>query len=209
MTTRVKRSYDSSRRLADAAARRAAVLDVADRLFGELGFAATTIATIAQAAGVSPETVYKQFGGKAGIVRALFERAVQGEGPVPAYERSERLRSGTDPDAIARGWATLAREVGPRVSRLLLLVRDASLVDPSLRELLDELDEANHRRMADNARFLARAGHLRPGISRAEAADVLWALTSAELYELLVVRRGWSVKKWSDHLYRGIVGILR
>ena len=48
--------------------------------------------------------------------------------------------------------------------------------------------------MRDNARFLHRAGHLREGVSRADAADVLWTLTSAEMFELLVLRRGWSIR---------------
>lgn len=178
-------------------------------LFLEQGFAATTVAEVARAAGVSPETIYKQLGGKPGIVRALYESAIAGEGPEPAFVRSDRLRSEPDPYVIARGWSELAMEVGPRVTPLMLLVRDASLVDPTLRELLAELDEANHRRMRANAAFLHKAGHLRPGVSRAEAADVLWTLTSAEMFELMVVRRGWSIRRWADFVYRGVASLLR
>jgi len=210
MTERVKtRGYDSSRRRAEAAARRGSVLDAARSLFGRKGFAVTTVAEIAEMAGVSTELVYKQFGGKPGIVRELYTSAIAGEGPEPAFERSDRLRSEPDPFVVARGWSELAMEVGPRVAPLMLIVRDASLVDPTLKRLLAEMDAANHRRMSDNAHFLAAAGHLRPGVSEDQAADVLWSLTSPEMYELLVVRRGWTTRRWADFVYHGIASLLR
>ena len=57
-------------------------------LFLERGFVATTVEAVATAAGVSPATVYKTYGGKAGLARSLCERALGGVGPVPAEERS-------------------------------------------------------------------------------------------------------------------------
>ena len=45
---------------------------------------------IASAVGVSVDTIYKAFGGKPGLVRAIRERALQGDGPEPAEARSDR-----------------------------------------------------------------------------------------------------------------------
>ena len=49
------------------------------------------------------------------------------------------------------------------------------------------MDADRLRRMTENARRLASAGHLRGGITLAQAADVLWTYSSPELYELLVL----------------------
>lgn len=210
MATHVKRqrSYDSSGRQAAARARRERVLSAARGLFLRQGFAPTTIAAVAEAAGVSAETVYKSFGGKTGLVEALYRQALLGEGPVPAYDRSDALRTKTDPYEIARGWSRLAMEVGPRVSPLQLLVRDAALVDPSLRGLLEELDDDRHQRMRENAAYLHSAGHLRPGVGVEQAADVMWMVTSPEVYELLVLRRGWSVEGYAEQIYRVVSSLL-
>lgn len=210
MTHRVKsrRPYDASRRRARAADRRSAVLRAAEELFRRDGFAATTVAAVAGQAGVSPETVYKNFGGKPGLVRALHDEALRGEGPLPAYRRSDALRTSADPVAIVRGWARLSMELAPRGAPLLLLVRDAARVDPALRRLLDELDEARHQRMSQNAQFLADAGHLRPDVSVQTAADLMWSVTAPEVYELLVVRRGWSLERFGDYVFHTLAGLL-
>ncbi len=173
------------------------MLDAAQELFFGQGYAATTVAAIAEVAGVSPETVYKSFGGKAGLVRELRARALLGAGPVPAEDRSDQLRELVDPRAVVRGWAKLAGEVAPRVAPLLGLVREAALLDPTLRELADQLDADRARRMRANARFLADARHLRPGVSLTQATDVLFAVSSPEMYDLLVIRRGWSLRRYT------------
>ncbi|MFF1529181.1 TetR family transcriptional regulator [Cellulomonas sp. NPDC058312] len=58
----------------EVAARREAVLDVAVTLFGERGFAATTVEAVAAAAGVSKRTVYTWFTDKTGLLLAAVDR---------------------------------------------------------------------------------------------------------------------------------------
>lgn len=195
------RPYDASSRRARAQERRGAILASARELFLESGFAGTTVSAIANRADVSQETVYKSFGGKTGLVEALYRQALLGEGPVPAYERSNRLRSLPDPYEVVRGWSRLAMEVAPRGTAIHLLVRDAALVDPGMRDLLDEMDQDRHRRMSENARYLSDAGHLRPGATAEAAADLMWAVTSPEMFELLVYRRGWTLERFADFIY--------
>src|SRR4051794_5250003 len=192
-----KRPYDGSRRREQARRARAGIIDVAERRFLDNGYAATTIAAIAADAGVSPDTVYKSFGGKPGLVRAIRARALEGEGPVPAERRSDDLQAReSDPHAIIAGWGALVVEVAPRAAPILLLIRDAAASDPEVRALLDALDDDRLRRMTDNARRLHTAGHLRRSITVTHAADVLWTYSSPELYELLVLRRGWTAKRY-------------
>jgi AcrR family transcriptional regulator len=192
-----RRRYDASGRRAQAARTRAAVLDAAERRLLADGFAATTIASIAAEAGVSPETVYKGFGGKPGLVRAIRDRALEGAQPVPAEQRSEELRlRETDPHVIVHGWGMLTAELAPRGAPILLLVRDAAAVQPEMADLLRELDDDRRRRMAHNAEFLAEHGYLRADVSVEHARDVMWAYSSAELFELLVLRQGWSPERY-------------
>jgi AcrR family transcriptional regulator len=189
------RRYDSSRRRRSAHATREAVVDAARRLFLEQGFATTTVAAVAIEAGVSSETVYKSFGSKSGLVRAICEAALAGEGPTHAERRSDDLqRTETDPRAIVRGWGTLTAEVAPRVTPILMLLDSAVAGDPEMATLRAELDEQRWNRMQHNARTLAAGGHLRPGVGLDTATDVLWAYTAPGLYELLVLRRGWSAE---------------
>ena len=163
---------------------------------------------MAELAGVSQETVYKNFGSKPGPVSALHDDAMRGEAPVPLYRRSDDLRGHSDPYEIVRGWSRLSMEVAPRVSPLLLLMRGAAVVQPDLRELLAELDEARHQRMAENARFLHQAGHLRESVTARAAADLMWSVTSAEMYELLVLRRGWSLDQYADYIFHTVTSLL-
>jgi AcrR family transcriptional regulator len=203
-----RRSYDASRRQERAREQQEAALAHAHRLFLERGYAATTVEAIARAAGVSAATVYKSYGGKAGLVRRLCERALAGEGPVPAETRSNALRSDDDVHSVVTAWGALAAEVSPRISPLALVLRSAAETDPEAGSLHAEISQARLRRMTDNARFLAAHGHLRAGVSARTARDVLWWCTSPEFYDLMVVQRGWSPKRFGQLVSETISGTL-
>ncbi len=204
-----RRRYDASARQARAQAARTATLDAAERLFLDRGYRGTTVEDIATAAGVSAATVYKSHGGKAGLVRELCRRALSGEGAVPAEERSDALlRDDADPAAVLRGWGVLAAEVSPRVSPLALLLQRAAEGEQEAAHLLAEVEDARLRRMTDNALRLLSAGHVRSGVTLEEARDVLWMCTSPELYDLMVVRRGWSTDRFGRLIADTLAGAL-
>lgn len=192
------RRYNSSRRRAQAARTREDVVQAAGRLFLADGYGQTTVSAIAEAAGVSVETIYKAFGGKPGLVRALVSKGLAGAGAVPAEQRSDAMQAAErDPRAVIRNWTRLATEVAPRTAPIVLLIRSAAGTDPEMADLLAEVDEQRLRRMEKNARTLYERGDLRQGITLAQARDVLWTISSPELYELLVLRRGWSVDRFA------------
>jgi AcrR family transcriptional regulator len=204
-----KRSYDASRRQEQARHNRVRIIDVAERLFLGNGYRITTIAAIAAEAGVSADTIYKSFGGKAGLVRAIRARALEGEGTTPAEQRSDSLQAREpDPRKIIRAWGALSAEIAPRAAPILLLIRDAAASDLEVRELLEEMDADRLRRMTENARRLRDAGHLRAGITLTRAADVLWTYSSPELYELLVLRRGWSPERYGRFIAEAMISVL-
>ena len=203
------RAYDSSRRRDRARQAHNALLDAALIRFVDQGFTATTIESIAADAAVSPATIYKTYGGKSGLVRALCERALGGVGPVPAEQRSDALQtSEPDPRKVIQGWGRLTAEVAPRIAPLLLLLRDAADGDPAAATLHADLDAARHARMRHNARYLVDGGHTRPGIRLTQATDVLWTYSSPELFDLLVRRRHWSLRRYSRFIIEAITNAL-
>ena len=178
-------------------------------LFLSGGYAATTIAAVAATAHVSVETIYKGFGGKPGLVRAIVEKGLAGEGPVPAEQRSDLIRdTEPDPRRILAAWGAFTAELGPRVVPILRLVKEAAHGDSQIADLLDEISAARLARMTLNARGLAEAGHLRPGITVDQAADVLWAYSSPEVYELLVISRGWPAARYGSFVAQGLIAAL-
>ena len=206
-TVKRTRPYDSTARRIAAEQRRARVLDAASVRFTADGYAATSVAAVAADAGVSAEMVYKAFGGKPGLVRALWSRALVGDGPVPAEERSDALPGAhDDPRDVVAGWARLSMEVAPRAAPVALLVKEAAASDSAAGRLREELDQQRLERMAHNVAAIHR--HLRPGMSVDAARDVLFAVSSPELYEILVMRQGWSVAAYADFVRRGIIAEL-
>ena len=209
MAVKRRRRYDSPRRAEQARQTRAAVTGAAQRLFLRDGFAATTIAAVAAEAGVSAETIYKAFGGKPGLVRAICDRALAGEGPVPAETRSDDLQaSEPDPRKIIQGWGRLSAEVAPRVSPILLLLRAAAVTDPQIAGLRAEIDASRLSRMTRNARRLHEAGHLRAGMTAEHAGEIMWTYSSPELYELLVLSRRWPPGQYGAFIAEAMIAAL-
>ena len=196
-TGKRSRAYDARGRQAQAQRNRDAILDAARAGFLSHGYAATTMASIADAAGLSVDTVHKAFGGKAGLVRAIYERSLSGDGPIAAPRRSDDMQSAEpDPYTIVRGWGTLSTEVAPLVAPIHLLIRDAAATDPEMAALLHDSDRQRRERMRDNARTLADRGYLKSDVTLEDATDVMWTYSSPELYELLVVRCGWDLIRY-------------
>jgi hypothetical protein len=79
------------------------------------------------------------FGGKPGLVRAIWEHGLAGAGPVPAERRSDEMRVlETDPRKIIENWGILTTEVAPREGLSLAQARDVMWLysSPEVYELL-------------------------------------------------------------------------
>ena len=203
------RRYDASRRREQAGLNREAIVAAARQRFLDDGFTSTTIATIAADAGATADTIYKSFGGKAGLLRAMCEDALKGEGPIPAEQRSDAMQaSETDPRRMLRGLGTLTTEVAPRINPLLLLLSTAAEADPAMAQLRADFDAARLARMTQVAQILATKTQLRPGLSVEEAAEIMWAYSSPELYGLLVLTRGWRPERYSEFVGESLVDAL-
>lgn len=206
-----RRRYDSSRRREQARRTRAVVIEAAHRLFLDRGFAATTMPEVASAAGVSVQTVYKVFGSKPGLAKAVFDVAIAGDDePVAMLQRRSlgRVRDERDPRAKLRMYGDFLAEVAPRHVPVQLVIRDAAAADPDARTIWAELQAERLEGMTLFAGALHDEGHLRAGVAADEARDVLWTYNSAELFELLVLERGWSPERYGRWVADALIAAL-
>lgn len=190
-----RRRYNAPRRREAAQATRRAIVAAATHLFVERGYAATTMAAIAAAAGVSHETVYATFGPKPALFRHLVEIALSGtEEPVPALERAivAQVRAERDPARIIDLFAQTVRLLHQRLAPLFEVLSAGAQTDVELRVFAHELSERRVGHMRAFATDLAAAGGLRAGISVELAGDVIWAMNSPQFYLLYVRDRGWT-----------------
>jgi AcrR family transcriptional regulator len=198
MTGDVKRrSYDSRRRREQAEETRLRVLAAASETFRERGWEGTSIATIAERAGVSQETVYARFGSKRALLGAAVERAVRGDDsrPVPEQDAPRAVAATDDLGERIRLFVTDVSARLERAAPLVAAVSAASRSEPDLAELLDRLHTIRRANLAVFA----------PG----EMLDTVWALTSPELYELLRRQRGWSQARYRTWLAEMLSLVLR
>lgn len=198
-----RRPYNSARRRAAAQRTRRVILDAAAKLFIEQGYPATTMVAIADAAAVALDTVYASVGTKPALFRLLIETAISGTHvPVPALEREEVrvVRAERDPGRKLELYAGVVRRVQGRLAPLFRVLQAAASSDPGLRALWIEISERRASNMRLLAQELAEIGGLRPEISIEEAADIIWATNSSELYALLVLERGWDPDRFEQWL---------
>jgi AcrR family transcriptional regulator len=206
-----RRRYDSSRRRQQAQGTRLSVIDAARRLFLERGFAATTMPAVAAEAGVSVQTVYKVFGTKARLAKAVFDVSMAGDDePATILERPAlaRVRNEPDPRVMFQRYGEFLADVAPRHVPVQLVIRDAATSDPDARAVWDELQAERLHGMSMFARALHERGHLRRGVSAATARDVLWTYNSAEVFELLVLGRGWAAKRYGAWVADALIAAL-
>jgi AcrR family transcriptional regulator len=192
---RGRRAYDRSGRAAAAAETRRRVLDAALALFLERGYAGTTIKAVAEAAGVSPETVYKGFGGKGGLAKAVYDVALAGDDePVPVADRPvfQELGESTDPRRTLEIYAELARGIADRAGPLMGVLLDARGADDEVAALFAETDAERLIGAEMLVALLEGLGALRSDLAADAARDIVWTFISWEVHQLLVARRGWS-----------------
>jgi AcrR family transcriptional regulator len=207
----VKRPYDASGRREQALARQQSVVLAARDLFERRGFRPTTIAAIAAHAGVSAESVYKTFGTKAALAKAVFDVVVAGdEEPVPVAQRAEMQAMLDEPEVrrkIAMFVDGLAQRQA-RSARVQILIRDGRHVDDALTPVWAKLNAEGLAGMTILGRHLLETSQLREGILLAEVRDVLWNYLAIDNYERLVLSQGWPIERYSRWLAGAITSAL-
>jgi AcrR family transcriptional regulator len=182
---------------------RARIVVAASELFCEHGYLDTTMAAIAARAGVAVQTLYLTFGSKGAILEAAHDRAVVGDDePIPVLQRDWVAAAHSEPDGSKALMAILsnARRINQRVAPIYGAIQ-AAAADPDVAELLNRIRTQRLSTMQALAADLATKSGFVPSQSAHSAADVLYAVASMELLELLVVQRRWSVDELDTWAY--------
>jgi len=191
------RVYDSRGRKKTAEANRDAVLEAARQLFAAKGFEATTIDAIAEAASVSAPTVYAAFSSKSGVLKAILNKARFNA------EYDAAVSAGmdeTDPYKRLHHVAALVRSIYEGERREMDFLKGSGIVSPELAAIQNEQEEHRRGRQAVNIELLSRLGVLKPGLDEASARDILWMLTSRDVFRMLTADCGWSADRYERWL---------
>lgn len=177
------------------------MVDAARSLFLERGYVATTIESISDRSDTPQATVYRLFSSKLGILKAVLDVAIVGDDQsVPMADRPQVRSLLGDPDPVQQvtGFAALLRDLMARTAPVHRLLADAARSDADAASLLAEIARQRQQGQRRIARSLARSGALKPGLRERDAADVIHALASPEVYGLMVFDRGWSGDRYED-----------
>lgn len=198
-----RRTYHSLLREEHAQQTRRQIVDAAATLFTECGYGATSIETIAQAAGVSRKTVFDSVGSKLQLVKLAYDVAIVGDDdarPLGARSEIAALRSEPDAARMLAGYAALVTTINQRIAGVWRALEGAAASDPQARELYETLTEQRRSAMHKPVKQLTALGALRTGLSEREAADLLWLFNDPSLYDKLVRQRGWSITRFQKWL---------
>jgi AcrR family transcriptional regulator len=182
---------------------RAAVVQAARDLFLQRGYAATTIEAISETSDVPAATVYRLFSSKLGILKALLDVSIAGDdqaAPLQDRANARDLFASVDPVRQLSGFAGICREINVRSAPVYRILLSAAGSDPQAAALLAEYTRQRQEGQGQIARSLARSGVLRPELKQRDAADIIHALMSPEVYRLLVGDRGWPPQRYEQWL---------
>lgn len=194
----VKRGVQARTRFA-----RRAVIEAARTLFLERGYVATTIEAISERSDVPPATVYRLFSSKLGILKALLDTSIAGDDqPLAVADRPTvaPLFDERNPRKLLAGFAAVTTAINERTNDVYRVLVSAAGSDPAAAELLGEIREQRDQGQRRIARSLARMHALKAGLKERDAADLIHALMSPEMYRLLVDDRGWSSTRYEAWL---------
>lgn len=193
------RAYRSARRQGQARRTRQRILDTAAAEFSARGYAATSVAAIAAAAGVSVPTIEQAFRTKGNLLKAAIDVAIAGDDePVPVLQRPAAMIAAAAPTAetfLAAISAAVA-DTAERAAGLVLVAFEAAAGDPRLQPVAEQL-RRGRATMADwIVDGLESRTPLRPDIDRSHAVDVMWLLMDPAVFTRLRIDRGWSRQRF-------------
>jgi AcrR family transcriptional regulator len=195
----VVRPYRSPTREAQALQTREAIVAAARNQLLANGYAATTIAAVASAAGVSIATVEATFGTKANLLKAAIDVAIAGDHePVAMLARpwAERAEATTDAVGFLAVVATVLRESQLRSAGLVVAAFEAAPIDAELRALSEQLVAQRLVTAGWLVDQLSRRAPRRAGLTRRDAVDTVWLLVDPAVFLRLTRDRGWTPARY-------------
>jgi AcrR family transcriptional regulator len=182
-------SYNSPRRAEAAAGTRTAILTSARTMFLERGYVDVTVSDIAKAARVAVQTVYASAGGKAAILSALLQPAVESH---IVDETLAAVAVADDPRRVIDLTADGTRRAHEGNWEILYGLFRHAPAETAAREVHNATITAYLDALGTIVDRLIRLNGLAPGLDRARALDLLWFYLGQSAWFTLVGDRGWS-----------------
>jgi AcrR family transcriptional regulator len=208
---KARRRYDSALRQQQASQTRLRMLDSAQKLFAERGYAGSTIEAIASEARVAVDTVYAGFGSKRGVLKALLDVRVGGDdAPVDLLDRPgpQAVRREPNQRRQVAAFATDVSAVIERARPVDDIIRGAAAVDADIAAFRAKAQDHRYRNTQQLVSWLVANGPLRDDLTEQEAAAIVWTMTSPEVHRLLRVGRGWTPERFTAWLDDSLARIL-
>jgi AcrR family transcriptional regulator len=188
------RNYRSQLRQQQAEQTRSRVIAAAAELFAAEGYARTTLAKIAAAAGVSVETVQGQ-GPKAALLIAAAELAgvgVSGEEDIFNLEVGRQMIASRDPSQALDFIATAVTDIHTASAKLAPALFGGANSDPVLERYLSEFIAGINRQIRRVLNVFRDRGWLRGDVPFDELVETAAVVCSVETYLRITQRDGWS-----------------
>jgi AcrR family transcriptional regulator len=212
MAKKVKpRPYDTTNRQRQGAETRHRIVEAAQALFTRDGYVTTTMAAIAEHAGVAVQTVYASTKSKRDILKGILDLAISGEDeqvPIQASSQWREIEAEPDPRTKLRRLARLHRAICVREAPAFAIMADAAGSDPEIRTLMHHMADQRYQDHHRLAKTLHQTGHIRPGLSSRRAADIISALANEQTYLALVRDRQWPTQDYEDWLADQLIAAL-
>src|SRR4051812_23158618 len=191
------RAYRSELRQQQAQLTRSRVLTAAAELFAERGYARTTLAKIAEAAGVSPETVQGQ-GPKVALLIAAVEYAAFGvsdEDDILNLEVGRRFVAIQDRNEALDHLVGAQIDVHVRTARIGPALIGAASYDPDVDRYLSDLNARINQQIRRILSVARERGWLREDLAFDELVETMAVISSVDTY-LRLKRDGWTLDRY-------------
>lgn len=205
------RGYDNSSRAEAAKVTRRRIVDAALQMLLEHGYHATSVSALAAAAGVSAQTVYNAIGGKAAVVKAVYDVLLVGDDePIAMPDRPEFRAMSLAPDreSFLRSYAALCSTIYERTGPLLgVLLAQGAGGDAGLQEFVATIDRERRIGNTNVLTALERTHGLEGDVDRTGLIDIIWTITAPEIYDRFVRRCGWTHEQYGVWLGEAFIAI--
>ena len=181
------------------------ILAAARRLFAQRGYARTTVRDIAQAAGVSSQTVYDSVGSKQALVARLND-LIDTEAGIPTI--AVEAVASTEPREVAATSARITRSILEHCGDIVRALVTGAAAEPELEAVLVE---GHHRHLRGAATIVGRLGDLGAldeSTDSEAAAETLAAIADFRFALLLHESYGWSldrIERWMADTSRALL----
>jgi AcrR family transcriptional regulator len=175
------------------------IVKAAYLLFCAQGYAGTTMAEIAEAAGVAVQSVYFTFHTKAALLSRAYDFAVMGEAEPEIPQRQawyEAMTAEPDVTQALRHFVTGVGEITRRVTPLSLAAQVAADGDPDTARVMAFHDGMQADAYREVVKLLSAKAGLKPGLSLERGTDLLLLYAGTDVYHVMVEMRGWSHDEW-------------